>query len=177
MSLSFVPHQAETKDKIATTLMKTTMFLLVGLVFLLPLVWLQPAFLLLSSAKVFLGVLVVLTVLVIGSLALLRFGSLHVQLYSPLIAWWSLVGVSVLAALLAPDYLQALVGFSMGIHTVVFLAMIGILMSVMFVFSSSKQWSLLAISAMVAPVLILALLHLVRVLFGFDVLKIGRAHV
>lgn len=173
MSFSFSPTQTNTFDPIASFLFKAIKVIIIGLICLLPLLWWQPAFLLLLPIKTFTLALIVALVVIIGSLAILRQAQLNISLYTPIIAWWGVVGAAGVSALLAPDYVNALIGFSMSIHTVAFLGMLGVLMMAMGVFHDSKQWSLLCIMAFVAPILLLTILHGLRLLFGAEFLTLG----
>ncbi len=173
MSFSFIPSQAETVDPIASFLFKAVKTIIIGLICLLPIVWLQPGFLMLLPVKSLLLVLVVALAVIFGSLAVLRQAKLHLSLYAPVIAWWGVVLVGVVSALLSPSYVEALIGYTISTHTVAFLAILGVLMSVMAVFRDSKQWSLLVIAAFVAPVLFLVLWHVVRLIFGANILSFG----
>jgi tetratricopeptide (TPR) repeat protein len=172
MSFSFIPTQAAS-DSIADFLFKTIKVLIIGLVFLLPLIWMQPvSFLLLPLKTLFLGVVISLIV-VLGSLGLLRQARIDLSLYAPIIIWWGIVAIATISALFSPSYTNALIGFSMSIHTVAFIAMLGVLMTVMTIFRESKQWSLFAIAALILPVLILSFVHIARFIFGYNFLTFG----
>lgn len=174
MSLSFSPRTPEApEDKIVTGLRKFLLGLFIGMVVLTPFVWANPAFMMLIPAKVFWVSIVLLVLLVVGSLAVLRRGTISLKLSTPLVAWWAIVLVTMVSAFFSPDTMFSLVGYSFEVHSTVMLVILGLVITLMSYFKGEKSWSLYLIMGMVGAILVLALHQVLRLIFSAELLTFG----
>lgn len=176
MSFSFTPKTSQNSDlpdKIFSAFTALSHYILIISVMLLPVFWLTPASIMLIPSKLFLILLAILVVVGVTSLAVLRRGSIGVTLFWPIIFWWCLVLVATLSALMSDNPRLSLLGGVMETQTVAFLALMGALMTSVLIFKGHKTKSLYLVLAVVFPIIALTILHLLRFIFGADLLTLG----
>jgi cytochrome c-type biogenesis protein CcmH/NrfG len=174
-SNSFLPKMTGVNepDRISIGLFKVAQYLLLGVFALMPLFFIPGVPALISTGKIYFVLLGLVLVLITSSLAILRSGILTFRVSPLLYAWWGVVAASFISAILAPQAMVALVGDALEIHTVGFLALLGMVMTVCQLFVSRQQSIVYLYAAFFASALVLAVLHLLRVIFGADVLALG----
>jgi len=173
MSISFTPQISEKTDKINTALTRAIFGSIVVVVFLVPLFWLHPGFLLLGASKILLTALMVVIAVIATSLLVLRRGKVSISIYAALIAWWGIVLSATISAIMSNNTQNALFGSLAEVSTVAFLALLGFVMMIMTTLRDNKKYTLLVISGFVMTVFIITLHHLVRVIFGASALSFG----
>jgi tetratricopeptide (TPR) repeat protein len=168
----FVPKLPSKIDK-ATKLLRTVsqFFLLIPLM-LLPLFFVPTASGLLLFPKVYLVLFGCLGALLFASLVTLRNGSVTVRLTPVLGAWWILVVAAMLSALLSPHFGNALFGDALEVHTVGFLALLGLVISLLPIVGNSKKFVTYLYGSFVVSAVLLAFLFLVRVITGAETLPL-----
>lgn len=170
---TFVPKLPAKGDVVSQGLMMVARVLLVAAVGFLPLVFIPGIPMLLGTAKVFFVLLLLLVALVAMSLSILRSGAVTLRFSPLLVAWWAVVGTALVSALFSPTPLSSLAGDVLEIHTVGFLALLGVLMTIMITFGSAKKSIVYLYGALFGSTAIIVVLHLIRLLFGANVLTLG----
>jgi tetratricopeptide (TPR) repeat protein len=169
---SFAPVTFTT-DRISSLFLKLTRWVLVAAIVLLPLLFIPGAAVLLGVSKVMLMVAAVLLALITYSLYVLRRGSISLRFPPVLLAWWGVVLAASIAGLMAPQMKIAFLGLGLEIHTIGFLILGGVLMTMMMLFRDAKPTILYLYAGLFGVALVLGTLHIIRVLFGADVLTLG----
>lgn len=168
----FAP-QTVAVDRMYTFFSRLTQGLLIVGVALLPLFFIPGFPMLTQSVKSHLAIAVVVAALVTYSLAVLRRGSIALRVPTLVLAWAGVALTGVVAGLLAPQANVAFMGSQIEIHTVGFLLGSLLLMAMMGVFKDAKSGVILFYGSLCVTAVVLALIHLIRLIFGADVLSFG----
>ncbi len=169
---TFVPTTFTT-DRISAMFLFITRWVLVGALVLLPLLFIPGSPLLVGVSKVAMLAAAVLIALLTCSLYVLRRGSFSLRFPPVLLAWWGVVVAACVAGLMAPQIQVAFLGLGLEIHTVGFLLLGGIIMTMMMLFRDAKSTILYMYVGLFVTSLLIGALHLIRILFGADVLTLG----
>ena len=170
---SFVPKLPVKNDTISQGLMSVGRYLLVAAIGLLPLIFIPGATVLLGAVKVYFVVLLLLGALIAMSLSVLRSGAVTLRFAPLLVSWWVIVGAAFVSAVLSPSLLWSLVGDVLEVHTVAFLAILGVVMAATVTFGSAKKSIVYLYGALILSTGLLLVLHVIRLLFGPTVLSLG----
>lgn len=171
---SFLPKLPIKTDSISRSLLRIArIYLGVGLVASL-LMFVPNAGGLLGPSKVFFLLFVVLVVVVCTSLAILRSGAVAVRFVPILLAWWAIVLAGLISALLSPTLLSSLFGDALEIHSVGFIALLGMVMTLIPVVGMSKRAIVYLYGGVIAVAALLVVFHYVRVVAGPGVLSFGQ---
>ncbi len=170
---SFVPKLPAKGDAISHGLMSVARFLLIAAVGFLPLVFIPGIPMLLGAAKIFYVLLLLLVAVIAMSLSILRSGAITLRFSPLLVSWWAVVGTALVSALLSPTPLWSLAGDVIETHTAGFLAILGVLMTIMISFGSTKKSIVYLYGALLGSTALIVVLHLVRLIFGPTVLTLG----
>lgn len=169
---SFVP-QKFTTDRLGEFFLRVTRALLIGVVAFLPLLFMPGLTALTGVMKTYMVLGVVLLALVTYSLGVLRRGSVAFRFPTLLLAWWAVVGVAAVAGLMAPQVTVAFLGTGIEIHTVGFVLIGGVLMSMMQLFREAKPSIVYIYGGLLLSAFVLALWHIARLILGADALSFG----
>lgn len=170
---TFVPKLPSKPDRVSNLLRRACQFFLIGGIMVMPLFFIPGQATVAMFPKIFLLVFVCLVTGFFYSLYILRTGMLSLRPSLVLLSWWLVVAVSALAALLSPNVQNAFFGDALEIHTVGFLALLGLLMSLTMTLGTSKRAVLAVYGSVIVSVSIAGLLLFGRILFGVDFLSLG----
>ncbi len=126
-----------------------------------------------QSVKNHFAIAMVFAALVTYSLAVLRRGSIALRIPALVLAWGGVTLTGVIAGLLAPQANVAFMGSQIEIHTVGFLLGSLLLMTMMGVFRDAKSSVILFYGSLCVTAVVLAIIHLIRLVFGAGVLSYG----
>jgi len=170
---TFSPKIAPRVDSISSALLGTARFIMIVMMGLLPFFFIPSSPVFISITKVFFVVLMLLAVVIISSLGILRNGSLILSISPVLLAWWAVVLGALISAILSPTLMSSLVGNSLEIQTVGFLALLGLVMTATVIFSDSKKGLVYVYSAFILGAVLLSILQLIHIFISVDVLSFG----
>ncbi|MFM2339668.1 MAG: hypothetical protein RLZZ360_304 [Candidatus Parcubacteria bacterium] len=170
--VQFAP-QTTNVDRLYRFFMKLTRGLLIVAVSLLPLLFVPGIPALTPSIKTHFMAAMITAAVMTYSLAILRRGSIALRVPTLLLAWGSVVFISIGAGLLAPQSSVAFWGGQLEIHTVGFLLVGLVIMLMMGVFKDAKSGVIFLYGSLCVSAVILALIHVARLLFGADILSFG----
>lgn len=168
---TFVPKLPTKPDQVGRLLRRLSQFILVVTLVLMPLFFIPGMGGLTLFPKVYFVLFGSLLSLLFMSLVILRHGSIGVRQSPLLLAWWLIVAVAILSAFLAPNFSSALFGDALEIHTVGFLALIGLVMSLVQSVSNTKRTTMIIYGSFAVSAMVVSILFLVRVLLGADFLN------
>jgi tetratricopeptide (TPR) repeat protein len=140
--------RAEGPDRIGAMMLKAQRYLIIGLVFLLPLFFVPGLPASLGFDKAILSIVIGLGVVMLAGLSSLRYSQTSTVVPYALIAFWAFVGVAFLSAFLSGDIQDAIRGSYFEPQTAAFFAVMGLLMTVPLVFQRAKVMSLKALIAL-----------------------------
>ncbi len=170
---SFAPRQASTADNISQILFGWSRGLLVVAIGTLPLLFV-PGFLGLTGTVKIAAVLAVAVVAtIVASLGILRHGQVTLKPAPLLLSWWGLTLLALVAALFSDNPTVGLWGQGLESHTVAFLGLGAVLMTLMQLFKGSKTAVVYLYSGLFISALVISVLHIARLLFGADVFSFG----
>ncbi len=167
---TFVPKLPAKPDQVGRLLRRLSQFSFVATLVLMPLFFIPGMGGLTLFPKVYFILFGSLLSLLFMSLVILRHGSIGVRQSPVLLAWWLIVAVSLLAAFLAPNFTSGVFGDTLEIHTVGFLALIGLVMSLTQSVANTKITTIIVYSAFAASALVVSIIFLTRVLLGAEFL-------
>ncbi len=170
---SFVPRLPLKTDMMSRTLGSLARILLVVGVGVSPLLFIPGAPALLGASKVFFMLAVLLAASVALSLSILRSGSVTWRMSPLLLAWWGVCVAAILSAVLSPALQSSFFGDILEIHTVGFLAIMGLLMTMMVSLGRSKRSVVYLYGSLVGSAVLLAVLQIARLVFGSSFLSLG----
>ena len=170
---TFSPKLAIKTDAISHALSQLARYVIIGLVAALPLLFVPGLAGMVVFGKVFFATIALLVVVMIVSFALLRNGAFSLTVPPLIIAWWGLVGVAVVSALLSGAVSSALVGDALETQTVASLAILGLMMTVTLLFQNARKATVYLFSGMLLSATILSLWQLFRLVFGVYVIAIS----
>lgn len=170
---TFVPKLPQKPDNVGRLLRKASQICLIAGIMLTPLFFIPSQGVVTMFPKVFLLIFSCLFAGFFYSLYILRTGSLTLRPSFVLLSWWLLVAVSSVSALLSPNVRNAFFGDALEIHTVGFLALLGLVMSLSMTLGTSKRAVLAVYGSVVASVLIASVLFFVRIFAGPDFFTLG----
>ena len=163
---TFVPKLPTKPDQVGRLLRKISQFILVATIVLMPLFFIPGMGGLALFPKVYFVLFGSLLSLLFMSLVILRHGSIGVRQSPLLLAWWLFVAAGLLSAFLAPNFSAALFGDALEIHTVGFLALIGLVMSLTQSVTNTKRTTMVIYGSLAVSALLVSLLFLARVFLG-----------
>ena len=156
----------DTPDRIGAMMLKLEQYLVIGLVFLLPLFFIPGLPASLGFDKVILSATVGLFILILLGLSSLRYSKVSTVMPYALAAFWGFVGVSFLSGFLSGDIQDAMRGSFFEPQTAGFFAVMALLMTIPLVLQRSKIMSLKTLVALGASSGIAMLYTFIRLFLG-----------
>ena len=163
----------EGKDVVSMTLAKLARTILIVTLGLTPVIFIPVAYAPFNFSKILFVIIGVLLALIFYSLALLREGRMHIFLTPHLYTVWFLTAVIALAALFSGDMRDSFLGDDLGIHTAAFVALMALIITAMPMLRAQKSSIMQLYIVMTGVGLLIGFFHIVRLLFGADVLTLG----
>lgn len=162
-----------TEDSIETSLRSIAQNILVAIFGLLPILFIPVSYVPLEYAKTIIVIVGVLIALIFFSLSVLRSGS--IKLASPLllIAFWGVVFVTMLSALLSGDIRDAFIGDLFGVHTAVFIFLMALTSTMIVLFGQSKASIMRLYLLLSGSAVVLTVYHVLRLFLGPNALSLG----
>ncbi len=170
---TFSPKLAIKTDAISHALSQLARYTIIGLTAVLPLLFVPGVAGMVGLSKVFFAAIALLAVVMIVSFALLRNGAVSLTIPPLIIAWWGLVGVAGVSALLSGAVSSAFVGDAIETQTVASLAILGLMMTVTLLFQNARKATVYLFSGLLLSATILSLWQLLRLVFGVEFLSFG----
>ncbi len=170
---TFTPQRAIPVDTISEKLFTVSRGILLAVVGLLPVLFIPGLLDIATPVKIFSVLFAIVAVVIVASLGLLRAGVLSIRPIPLLLAWWGVVGATAVAGLMAPQMRVAFLGDALETHTVGFLLLLGVLMSLMLLFKKAKSSIMYFYGLLFMSATLLSLFHIVRLLFGPETLAFG----
>ena len=170
---TFVPKLPAKIDRASNHLRRISQVLLLVTLVLMPLFFVPTIPGLALFPKVFLVVFGALISFLFVSLLILRSGSVSLRFTPLILSWWLLVLMGLVSAVLAPNLQNALFGDALEIHTVGFLALLGLVMSLLPLIGNSKKFVLYLYGSLVVSAILAAALFCGRLIFGTQFLSFG----
>ena len=167
---TFVPKLPTKPDQIGRILRRVSQFVFVITLVAMPLFFIPGMGGLTLFPKVYFVLFGSLLSLLFMSLVILRHGAIGIRPAPLLLAWWLLVASGLLSAFLAPHFSSALFGDSLEIHTVGFLALMGLVMSLTQSVTNTKRTTMLVYASLAVSALLITLIFLLRVIVGAEFL-------
>jgi tetratricopeptide (TPR) repeat protein len=163
----------QTKDSIESTLQSTAQNILIFAFGLSPLVFVPVAFIPLDYIKTTLVIVCVLFAIIFFSLSILRSG--RILFSAPLALWalWAVAIATAVSAVLSGDMYDAFVGDDIGVHTGVFAILLALVATTILLVLRNKEAITRLYVLLTGSAVVLALFHLVRLVFGPDILVLG----
>lgn len=161
------------QDRIAVALRTYAQNVVTVLFGLLPLLFIPTVVAPFEYTKVFVVLIAIFLALIFYSLSVLRSGVLRLSFSYALGALWLVVLVSLASALLSGDFTDSLVGDLFSIHSVAFVALLALVPSVWIVLRAGKAAVMRMYMLLAASAGVLVVFHIIRIVFGADVLSLG----
>lgn len=172
-SFSRVAAKSEAEDKIESSLRHFSEHILTFVFGFLPIVFIPVAFLPFDYSKVLVVISALALAVIFFSLSVLRSGSLKIAAPAPLIGLWAIAGVSVISAVFSGDTTDALFGDLFEVNTALFLILLALIGSLTSFVRLSKMAIMRLYIFLTGSAFLLAIFHILRVLFGSDFLTLG----
>lgn len=148
--------------------------IIISLVFgFLPLLFVPLPFIVFDYGKVLFVVVGFLLAFIFYSLSVLRSGRLQIVAPVGLWAFWGVAIITVLSALLSGDTRDALIGDFVEVHTALFVLILALVVSITAVIKQSKVSIMRLYIMLTISASLLALFHVLRLVFGADFLSLG----
>lgn len=163
----------EDRDPVAQSLLNIARTLLIVVFGLFPLMFIPVAYAPLQYSKVLFVLVGVILALIFYVLAVLREGRLSVSVPLALVAFWGLASAYLISAVLSGDVKDALIGNSFEVHTAAFMLLLAAIATSGMILRGSKTAIVRLYGLLIVSGTVLALFHLVRLLFGADTLSFG----
>ncbi|MBP6924408.1 MAG: tetratricopeptide repeat protein [Candidatus Pacebacteria bacterium] len=160
-------------DKIGSMILRFEQYLVIALLFLIPVFFVPGLPASLGFDKAIIAVVIGMTVVILTGLSSLRYSQVSTVLPRALIAFWGVVVVAFLSALISGDIQDALRGNVFESQTAGFFAVMGLVMTIPLVLQRSKIMSLKALIALGASSAVAILYTIVRLFIESPVLNLG----
>ncbi len=160
-------------DPVETTLLGISENILVFTFGLLPLLFVPVSFIAFDYVKTAVVVVAMLLAIIFYSLSVLRSG--QISLTSPLALWglWGIAIATSVSAVLSGDMLDAFIGEDMGVHTAVFAILLAGTATTSLLIIRTKEAITRLYVLLTGSAIVLALFHIVRIVFGPQALSLG----
>lgn len=173
-STSFLPKLPSKQDAISRILIQLSRGLLVLSVMLSTVLFVPGVPNFLAPVKVYMVVFLVLLTVVLYSLSILRSGAVTVRIVPLILAFLTVIGVSIVSASLSPTPMLSLFGDVLEIQTVGFLILLGAVISLFTLVGMSKRAVMIFYGALMMCTTILMIFHALRILFGVQLFAFGQ---
>ena len=177
MNTSFHPNVSSEnngkKDAVSEKLVGSAQMILAVVGGLLPILFVPTAYMALGYGKSLIMLVAIAAAVLFFAMAILRSGSFTLRMPAVLVAMWLVVFTTTLSAVFSSGYFDGFIGDNLGAYTVLFTGLMALVMTAMMILRGSKKavtrlYALLIISAFAV-----SCFHLVRVVFGPEVLSLG----
>ena len=165
-------HMSE-HDRVAETLRAYAQNILSVIFGLLPLIFIPTAVAPFEYTKVFAVLLGTFLALILFSLSVLRAGLVRVSFSYALGALWLVVGSALVSGLLSGDITDALIGDLFSIHATAFVALLALVSTTWVLLRPGKPVVMRTYMLLAVSTIVLVVFHVIRIVFGADVLSLG----
>lgn len=169
----FSPEQLSNQGSIVTYLERAAHYILIACMACLPVLFIPGVAVSLGHTKMFVVSIGVALALLAYTLAFLRSGSIRIQTSGILIAVWGIFFASLVSALFSGDLYDSFIGSSFALKSVVGIGLMALIVTLSASVARHKQRLMHFFLVLLAATGVLVLFHLVRVLFGPEVLSFG----
>ncbi len=164
-------EQVVEEDRIAVGLRSYAQNILVVIFGLLPLLFFPALSAPSEYTKLIIVMVGVVIALILLSLSVLRSGSISVGISYPLVALWSIAGLSFISSVLSGDFRDSLIGDLFSVHSTVFVAILALIATIFVVLKASKTAIMRMYVLLATSALVLVLFHVLRLFLGTDFLS------
>lgn len=174
MEHSILPSSGvENKDQIAEKLTLAAQYVLIAVFGLLPILFFPSITAPFGYSKTLIVVVGLFVALILFGFSILRSGSIKGSISIPVIFLWSIVLIASVSGLLSDNITDSFFGDVLSTHTVIFMFLLALTTTVWAFFGSHKFSVMRLFVLLSVSTLVLALFHILRVIFGPDVLTFG----
>jgi len=174
MQESILSNQSEgVKDPIESTLLSISQNILIFVFGLLPLLFIPVPFIGADYLKTVVVCVAVLLAIVFYSLSVLRSGKIMVSSPLALVGLWVVALTTAVSAVFSGDISDAFVGDDLGVHTAVFVILLALIATASLLILRSKEAITRLYILLTGSAVVLALFHLLRIVFGPNALSLG----
>lgn len=153
-------------DRVGRWLVKINQGIVVLLAFLVPIVFTPGLTATLGFDKVMVTMVAALAIVILTSLASLRYKRIRTVVPLPLLLFWGVAAAAITSAFLSGDVQDALRGSFIEPQSAAFIGLLALVMSVSLVLQRSKIMTLYALSAMAGGFGLVFLYSVIRFIFG-----------
>jgi tetratricopeptide (TPR) repeat protein len=161
------------QDRVATTLRAYAHNILAVVFGLLPLLFIPTIAAPFEYTKVFAVFLGIFLALILYSLSVLRSGLLRVSFSYALGALWLVVLSTLLSGLLSGDFTDSLIGDLFSVHAVAFTTLVALIPTTVVLLAAGKTVVMRTYKLLAFSTIVLVLFHILRIVFGTDMLSLG----
>lgn len=161
------------QDTLVTKLQGISHWILIVIFGLLPLLFVPVPAVLLGYTKTAVVIFGAAAALIFLSLSVLRSGKLSFSVSYALAAFWGVVLITGVSALLSGDIRDAIIGDTLDIHTTAFVLLLAAVATIWTLINISKKSVMRLYMLIILSTLVLAVYHILRLLFGFEFLSFG----
>src|SRR3989338_7621335 len=154
------------KDSLSSSLQTFAQGVLILLFGLLPILFIPGVYTALGFTKSYFVALGVFVAFVALSLSVLRSGSIRLVIPPALAFYWLFVLFALASAILSGDSADAIFGNVLEVHTVGFMTLLGIVMTVSLAFTGAKASVSRLFTALGISAILLQTFHILRLMFG-----------
>ena len=174
-SFTFSPRQSteQKPDGLATGLYTIATYIFIIAVGTAPLFFIPLAAAPLDYSKILYVFLALFSAIGLYSLSVLRSGVLNLQITLPVLLFWILIIATSISALFSGDLTDTFISTTVGSQTVIFLGLLGLLMIGSHIFLHSKKVMMQLYLLLYGVASVLALYHVLRLVFGPEFLAFG----
>lgn len=174
MQESILSNQSEgLSDPIESTLLSISQNILIFVFGLLPLLFIPVPFIGADYLKTVVVGVAVLLAIVFYSLSVLRSGNITVSSPLALLGLWVVALTTSVSAIFSGDISDAFVGDDLGVHTAVFVILLALIATASLLILRSKEAITRLYILLTGSAVVLALFHLLRIVFGPNALSLG----
>jgi tetratricopeptide (TPR) repeat protein len=170
---NFHPPASIVDDKSSDLLRSWSQYVLVAVCGLLPILFFPSALVAASTSKVLIVAIAVALSLVLLMLSVLKNGSLTIRYSLILVSLWGIAAVALASAVLSGDLHDSLFGDGLDSQTAWFAFLMALIATLSASLASNRQAIIRLYALLVFSALLISVFHIIRIIFGADVLSFG----
>ncbi len=166
-------HVSSTRDIVAEKLLATARVVALTVFGFLPLFFLPSTSAPIGYTKIFFATIGLFSAVVFFAFSVLRHGTVRMRLELPTMCMWLAFVVATISAFFSGDFADSFWGTEVGVHSAVFVGILALAMTVWTSIAVDKKTVIRLYLLLALNALLLACFHIIRMIFGNDVLTMG----